>query len=179
MSESNRSWGLLAEYETAAAIFRAAERVRDAGYRKWDTYTPFPVHNLDKAMGLRPSPIPWIVFTFGMIGLSAGFSLQTWVSAIEYPIIVQGKPYLSYQAWVPVCFEMGVLLASFGAIMGMFGLNKLPQYYHALFNSARFRRVTDDRFFLAIEVRDPKYDPDRTRKLLEETGAVAVEEVEA
>ncbi len=178
MSKRNRSYGLLAEYESASAIFKAAEKTRDAGYVKWDTHTPFPVHNLDKAMGLRPSMIPWVVFTMGMIGVAAGFSLQTWVSAIEYPIIYAGKPYISYQAWVPVCFEMGVLMASFGAIMGMFGFNRLPQYYHPLFNSERFKRVTDDRFFLAIEVRDPKYDLEKTRKFLEDTGAVHVEEVE-
>lgn len=178
MSKPSKPYGLLAEYETTAAIFKAAEKVRDAGYVKWDTYTPFPVHNLDKAMGLRMSPVPWIVFCFGMIGVSSAFLLQTWVSAIEYPIIYHGKPYLAFQAWVPVCFEMGVLLASFGAIMGMFGLNKLPQYYHSLFNSDRFKRVTDDRFFLAIEVRDPKYDAEKTRKFLESTGAVHIEEVE-
>jgi len=178
MSKRNRSYGLLAEYDTAAGIYKAAEKTRDAGYQKWDTFTPFPVHGLEKAMGLRPSMIPWVVFTMGMIGMTAGFLIQSWISAVDYPLIIAGKPYLSYQAWVPVCFEMGVLMASFGAVMGMFGFNRLPQYYHPLFNSERFKRVTDDRFFLAIEVRDPKYDLEKTRKFLEETGAVNIEEVE-
>ncbi len=178
MSKPKRIYGLLAEYDNAAAIFKAAEKTRDAGFLKWDTYTPFPVHNLDKAMGLRASMVPWIVFVMGMIGVTAGFLLQTWVSAVEYPIIYAAKPFVAYQAWVPVCFEMGVLMASFGAILGMFGFNRLPQYYHSLFNSERFKRVTDDRFFLAIQVRDPKYDTDKTRTFLETTGAVHIEEVE-
>ena len=171
-------FGLMAEYDTARSIFHACEKVRDAGYEKWDSYTPFPVHNLDKAMGLKPSILGVIVFICGMTGASCGMLLQWWTSTIEYPVIIAAKPYFSYQAFVPVTFELGVLLASFGAVFGMLGLNKLPQWYHSLFNSERFSRVTDDRFFICIEARDSKYDYERTRKLLESTGAVHIEEIE-
>lgn len=173
-----KSYGLLAEYDSAQAIYKACEQVRDAGYKVWDSYTPFAVHNLDKAMGLAPSVLPWIVFAMGMTGASLALLLQWWTSTIDYPIIIAGKPYFSWQAFVPVTFELGVLFSSFGAVFGMLGLNRLPMWYHSLFNSERFARVTDDKFFIAIEARDPKYDPEKTRELLERTGALHIEEVE-
>ena len=178
MPKRPKMYGLLAEYETPAALYKACERVRDAGYGAWDAHTPFPVHGLEKAMGIGPSIVPWIVCVLGFSGAALGFGLQYWTSVIEYPLIISGKPFNSYPAFVPVTFELGILLGSFGAVFGMFGLNKLPTYYHSLFNSKRFARFSDDRFFIAIEARDPKYDPEKTRKLLESTGAVAVEEVE-
>ena len=178
MSNGKKIFGLVAEYETPAQIFEACEKIRDKGYVKWDSYTPFPVHGLDRAMGLKPSVLPWIVFAAGMTGALCGITLQWWSSSIEYPIIIAAKPMFSYQANVPVTFECGILFAAFGAVFGMFGLNKLPQFYHSLFNVERFSRVTDDRFFIAIEAKDPKYDAAATRELLESTGAVSVEEVE-
>ncbi len=113
-----------------------------------------------------------------MTGAACGLLLQWWTSTIVYPIVIAGKPLFSFQANVPVTFESGILFSAFGAVFGMLGLNKLPQYYHSLFNVPRFARVTDDRFFVAIEASDPKYDAKKTRKLLEETGAVKVEEVD-
>lgn len=177
-SKKKKKFGLLAEYDSAAAIFHACEKIRDAGYKRWDSYTPFPVHNLDKAMGLRPSVLPFIVFACGMTGAACGMLLQWWTSTIAYPLVIAGKPLFSFQAYVPVTFELGILFSAFGAVFGMLGLNKLPQYYHPLFNIARFTRATDDRFFIAIEATDPKYDLEKTRKLLEGTHAVAVEEVD-
>lgn len=177
-SKRKKMYGLLAEYETTPGIYKACEQVRDAGYTRWDSHTPFPVHGLDKAMGLRPSLLPWIVFAMGMTGVTLGLTLQWWVAAVEYPLIIAAKPYFSYQAFVPVTFECGILFAAFGALFGMLGLNKLPMYYHSLFKSDRFSRVTDDRFFISIEVSDPRYDLEKTRKFLESTGAVHVEEVE-
>jgi hypothetical protein len=171
-------YGLLAEYDTAAAVFHACEQVRDAGYTAWDSHTPFAVHNLDKAMGLKPSVLPWIVFVMGMTGASLAMLLQWWTSTIDYPVIIAGKPYFSWQAYVPVTFELGILFSAFGAVFGMLGLNRLPMWYHSLFNSDRFARFSDDKFFIAIEARDPKYDPQKTRELLERTGAVHIEEVE-
>ena len=178
MAKRPKIFGLLAEYETPADLYHACERVRDAGYGAWDAHTPFPVHGLEKAMGLRASLVPWIVCVMGFSGAGLGFLLQYWSSTIAYPLIISAKPLNSYPAFVPVTFEMGILLGSFGAVFGMLGLNKLPQLYHSLFNSERFARATDDRFYIAIEARDPRYDPDETRALLEETGAVHVEEVE-
>lgn len=177
-ASKQKKFGVLAEYDSAAAIFKACEKVRDAGYKRWDSYTPFPVHNLDKAMGLKPSVLPFVVFVCGMTGAASGLLLQWWSSVIAYPLVIAGKPLFSFQANVPVTFELGILFAAFGAVFGMLGLNKLPQLYHPLFNIARFSRATDDRFFIAIEASDPKYDLDKTRKLLEATDAVAVEEVD-
>lgn len=178
MAKRPKVYGLLAEFETPGELYKACEKVRDAGYGAWDAHTPFPVHGLEKAMGLRPSVVPWIVCVMGFSGAGLGFLLQWWTSAVDYPLIISAKPYNSYQAFVPVIFELGILLGSFGAVFGMFGLNRLPTLYHSLFNSKRFSRVTDDRFFISIEARDPKYDPERTRELLESTGALNVEEVE-
>lgn len=178
MAKRPKVFGLLAEYETPGQLYHACEKVRDAGYGAWDAHSPFPVHGLEKAMGLRPSIVPWIVLVMGFTGAGLGFGLQYWASAIEYPMIISAKPFNSYPAFVPVTFEVGILLGSFGAVFGMFGLNRLPTLYHSLFNSKRFSRVTDDRFFISVEARDPKYDPEQTRELLEGTGAFIVEEVE-
>jgi hypothetical protein len=178
MAKRPKTYGLLAEYETASALYAACERVRDAGYGVWDAYSPFPVHGLERAMGLRASIVPWIVCVMGFSGAGLGFLMQWWMSAVDYPLIISAKPFNSYPAFVPVVFECGILLGSFGAVFGMLGLNRLPQLYHSLFKSKRFESVTDDKFFIAIEARDPRYDPVRTRDLLESTGAVAVEEVE-
>ncbi len=178
MAKRPKNYGLLAEYETPAELYHACEQVRDAGYGAWDAYTPFPVHGLEKAMGLRSSLVPWIVCVMGFSGAALGFLMQFWMSAVDYPLIISAKPFNSYPAFVPVTFEAGILLGAFGAVFGMLGLNKLPQLYHSLFNSKKFARVTDDRFFIAIEARDPRYDAEDTRKFLEDTGALSVEEVE-
>lgn len=178
MAKRPKVYGLLAEYETPGELYEACEKVRDAGYGAWDAHTPFPVHGLEKAMGLRPSFIPWIVLVMGFSGAALGYLLQWWTSVVDYPLLISGKPHNSYPAFVPVIFELGILLGSFGAVFGMFGLNRLPTLYHSLFNSPRFSKVTDDKFFISVEARDPKYDPERTRELLQSTGATAVEEVE-
>ena len=178
MARRPKEYGLLAEFETAAALYHACERVRDAGYVAWDAHSPFPVHGLERAMGLKRSVVPWIVAICGFTGAGLGFLMQWWMSAVDYPLIIAAKPYNSYPAFVPVTFEAGILLGSFGAVFGMFGLNKLPTLYHSLFHSRRFARVTDDRFFISIESRDPSYDSAKTKALLKDAGAVAVEEVE-
>jgi hypothetical protein len=178
MAKRAKVYGLLAEYDTPADLFHACEKVRDAGYAAWDAHTPFPVHGLERAMGLRTSIVPYIVALMGFTGAGLGFLLQYWVSTTAYALIISAKPYNSYQAFVPVTFELGILLGSFGAVFGMLGLNKLPQLYHSLFNSSRFPKFSDDKFFISIEARDPKFDAERTKKLLESTGAAHVEEVE-
>lgn len=175
--QAQHSFGLLAEYETPAALYHACEKVRDAGYKVWDAYTPFPVHGLENAMGVGRSFVPWIVLIMGATGASMGFLLQWWTSVLDYPLIISGKPYNSYPAFLPVTFETGIFLGGFGAVLGMMALNKLPQLYHSLFNVPRFSRVTDDRFFIAIESKDPKFDWDETRELLESTGPATIEEV--
>lgn len=176
---SGPHYGMLAEFATPADLFHACERVRDEGYTRWDAHTPFPVHGLESAMGLRRSPLPWIVLVMGLTGAALGFLLQWWVHAVAYPLVISGKPYFAWPAFIPVTFEVGVLFAALGAVFGMFGLNRLPMHYHPLFKSDLFDRVTDDAFFISIESWDPKFDASATRTLLESLGARSVELVES
>ncbi|MBN8613771.1 MAG: DUF3341 domain-containing protein [Deltaproteobacteria bacterium] len=157
----------LAEFETAGQIVHAAERVRDAGYRRWDAHTPFPVHGMDKAMGLSDSKLGWIVLACGLTGCSLAFGLIWYTNGIDYPIVIGGKPPFSFPSAVPVMFELTILLSAFGAVLGMFGLNQLPRHHHPVFYSPRFERGTDDRFFISIEASDDKFDLEDTRALLE------------
>ncbi len=178
MSQKDKYYGLLAEFESPAALYKACEKVRDAGYKKWDAYSPFPIHGLEKAMGVPPSKVPWIVLVCGLTGAGGGMLMQWWMSAVDYPLVISGKPLFSWPAFVPVMFELGVLFAAFGAVFGMLALNKLPEYYHPLFRSEAFERVTDDKFFIAIEAKDPKFDLKETKEFLKSIGAVQVEEIE-
>ena len=172
-------YGILAEFATPTDLYRACEQVRDAGFTRWDAHTPFPVHGLEKAMGLRRSPLPWIVLAMGLAGAALGFVLQWWVHAAAYPLVISGKLYLAWPAMIPITFELGVLFAALGAVFGMLGLNRLPMHYHPLFSSKVFERVTDDAFFISIESWDPKFDASATGKLLESAGARRVELVES
>ncbi len=173
-----QTWGVLAEFRNPADIYHAAEKVRDAGYRRWDVYAPIPIHGIDEAMGLKPSRMAWLVGTAAAIGASGGFLLQWWTSAVAYPMIVHGKPYGAWEAFIPVTFELGVLLAGITAVFGMLAVNGLPRWSHPLFTSERFLSASDDGFFIAIESRDPKFDPAATAKFLESAGAIGVETVE-
>ena len=179
MSESEmKPYAILAEFNSASEIYHACEGVRDAGYSAWDAHTPFPVHGLDGAMGLSRSKVPWVSLIAGLTGASLAFLLQSWISVDAYKLVIAGKPYFSWQAFVPVTFEVGVLFAAFGAVFGMFHFNRLPQHYHPLFRSERFARVTDDKFFISIEVADPKFNEEATKALLTDLGASHVEMVE-
>jgi hypothetical protein len=172
-------YGILAEFATPADLYHACERVRDAGFTRWDAHTPFPVHGLEGAMGLRRSPLPWIVLGMGLAGAALGFLLQWWVHTAAYPLVISGKPYNAWPAFIPITFEVGVLFAALGAVFGMLGLNRLPMHYHPLFQSSIFERVTDDAFFISIESWDPRFDPSATPKLLESLGARHVELLES
>ncbi|HXT28689.1 MAG TPA: DUF3341 domain-containing protein [Vicinamibacterales bacterium] len=172
-------FGIVAEFGTPADLYHACERVRDAGFTRWDAHTPFPVHGLEGAMGLRRSPLPWIVLVMGLTGATLGFGLQWWVHAKAYPLVISGKPYFSWPAFIPITFELGVLFAALGAVLGMLGLNRLPMHYHPLFRSKVFERVTDDAFFISIESWDPRFDAAATPKLLESLGARSVELLES
>lgn len=178
MARPPRTWGLLAQYESAAAIYHASEQVRDAGYKKWDAHTPFPVHGLDQAMGLKPSILPWFVLCGGLFGGTFGMSFMIWVSAFEYPLNIGGKPLASIPAFVPVTFELTVLFSVFATFFGLWFLCRLPQLFHPTFSNKAFARVTDDKFFIVIEAEDSKFDAKTTRSLLEKTGATLIEEVE-
>jgi hypothetical protein len=168
-------WGVIAEFDTPTALVRACEAVRAAGYTRWDAHCPFPVHGLEAAMGLKRSPVPIAVLVLGLGGAAAGMALQYWVSVDAYPLVVSGKPYFSWPAFVPIMFECGVLGGAAGAFLGFLGLSKLPQLHHPLFESARFERATDDKFFVSIEAADPRFDQGETMRLLQGRGATAVE----
>lgn len=183
-----RPYGLLAEFENVDSLLHAARGVRRAGFGAWDCFTPFPVHGLNRAMGLRPTTLPFIVLLAGMTGALVGIGLQLYINATQfeflpsflqgYPLVFSGKPYASGPAFIPVIFELTILLAAFGAFGGMLLLNRLPRLHHPIFKSERFRRVTNDRFFIAIEATDPLYDRDETRRLLSELGATQVENLD-
>lgn len=177
-TKSSPHWGVLAEFETPQAIYTACEQVRDAGFKNWDAYTPFPVHGLDKAQGLKSSFLPWIVLCVGLTGTATAIGLQYWVHTGGYPLIISGKPLAAWPAYVPIIFELSVLFSAFATVFGMLAINKLPMLHHPLFNSRRFERVTDDRFFIAIETTDPKFDGEATLNFLKEVGATHVEYVE-
>jgi mono/diheme cytochrome c family protein len=170
-------YGLLAEIEGPEALVEAARRVRDAGYSKWDCYSPFPVHGIDPAMGIKRTILPWIVFVAGLTGCGLGLLLQWWTNSYDYKWIVSGKPLFSLPANIPITFETTILLSVFAAFFGMWALNRLPQPWHPLFRSDRFTRSTQDGFFVAIEAGDPKFDELRTRELLEGQGLVAIDPV--
>lgn len=175
LPEGKPHFGLLAEFTTPGELYRACERVRDAGYTRWDAHSPFPVHGLDRAMGMRRSVLPWIVLGMGLFGAALGFGLQTWVHGTVYPLVISGKPYFAWQAYVPITFELGVLFGALGAVIGMFGLNQLPMHYHPVFHSERFARASDDLFFITVESWDPRFDVEVTRRLLLSLGARHVE----
>jgi hypothetical protein len=171
-------WGVLAEFDTPARLLRAARGVRDAGFTRWDCHAPFPVHGLDRAMGLRDTALPRLVLVCGAAGLGAAILMQTWMNAVDYPLIVSGKPLFSLPAQIPIGFEMTVLAAAIAAFGGMFALSRLPRFHHPVFGSARFARATSDRYFIVIEAADPRFDAHETELLLERLGSVAVEWLE-
>lgn len=168
---------LLAEFDDPEELVIAAHKTREAGYKKIDGFSPFPVHGLAEAIGFSDWRIPWAIFFGGLVGAAVGFGLQSWVSAIAYPLNVGGRPLIPWPTFIPVTFECTVLLASFAAVGAALGLSGLPRPHHPLFNSARFEYASQDRFFLSIEATDPKFDADQTARFLEELGPVAVEEV--
>lgn len=172
---SGEKYGVLAQFKNAKELYHACEEVRDAGYTRWDAHSPFPIHGLERAMGLKASRLPFIVLATGLTGAIGGMTLQWWTSAIGYPLVISGKPLFSWQAFVPVTFELGVLFAALGAVFGMFALNQLPMYFHPLFGSKRFESVGDDGLFISIESWDPRFDPQGTQKFLRDLGASHVE----
>jgi hypothetical protein len=171
-------YGLVAEFATPEELLEATRRARSAGYRRLEAYTPFPVHGLAEALDFRQTHIPLVVLLGGLAGGLGGYFLQYWVNVLDYPLNVGGRPLHSWPAFVPVTFELTILIAALAAVLGMLALNGLPMPYHPLFNVPRFALVTRDCFFLCIEARDPKFDRIETRRFLESLKACDVTEVE-
>jgi hypothetical protein len=170
----------MAEFEDPTALVEAARRTYDAGYRKFDSFSPFPIHEIFEAMHLHDKRVPLFVLGGGIAGLCAGLGLQVWVSAIAYPLNIAGRPYLSWPMFVPVTFELTILFAAFAAVFGaIFFLNGLPMPYHPVFNVPRFAaHASQDGFFLAVESIDGKFDRKGTRAFLQSLGAKEVNDVE-
>jgi hypothetical protein len=173
MSDHRKVYGLGAEFDSAADLMHAAEVVRDEGFSRWDVFSPFPIHGMDKSMGLGKSWLSAAVFCGGLTGALTGLVLTCFPSFVLYPMIVHGKPvnWATVPAFFPIIFELTVLLSAFTAVGTMLVLNQLPKWYHPVFNWDRFKRVTDDGFFLVIESRDPKFTESRVKSLLEGVGA--------
>jgi hypothetical protein len=174
----DRPYGLLAEFNDEETLVKAAHRVYEAGYRNIDAYTPFPVEGLSEVIGFRKSRIPLLILLGGIAGLLAGYGLQYWAMVINYPINIGGKPLNSAPMFVPVTFEMTILVAAIVGVVAMFVLNGLPRPYHPVFNVESFARASQDCFFLGIESTDPRFDLTETRDFLRGLGANAVHEVE-
>ena len=175
---AHRVYGLLAEFDDATALVQATERTHEAGYRRFDAYSPFPIEELHHAMGSPHSKMPLIVLIGGIIGCVGGFYLQYWAAAIAYPINVGGRPLNSWPAFIPVTFECTILVAALFAVLGMLALNGLPMPYHPVFNVDRFALASRSRFFLCIEARDKKFDIEHTRAFLQSLGPREVTSVE-
>jgi hypothetical protein len=179
MSAEPRLYGLMAEFSDPGELVSAARRAREAGYVRVDAYTPFPIEELDEALALRHTRLPILVLLGGLAGMVAGFGLQYWTAAVDYPINVGGRPFFSWPAFIPVTFECTVLGAGLAAVLGMLGLNGLPQPYHPVFNVPRFALASRDRFFLCIEAADPKFDVDETWGFLSRLQPRQVSQVDA
>jgi hypothetical protein len=171
-------YGLMAEFATPEVLVAAARRAYGEGYRRMDAYTPFPVEGLAEAIGFRRNLLPLIVLIGGILGAIGGFSLQYWVHVIDYPLNIGGRPLNSWPAFIPVTFEVTILVAALSAVLGMLALNGLPMPYHPVFNVERFELASRNRFFLCIESTDAKFDRDGTRRFMEALEAQGVYEVE-
>jgi hypothetical protein len=172
-------YGMMAEFHSPSEVVEAAHRVRHEGYRKVDAYSPYPIEALSEALDFHHSRLPLLVLLGGIAGLVAGYALQYWAAVIEYPMNIGGRPFHSWPSFIPPAYETTILFAALTAVLGMLALNGLPQPYHPVFNVPNFALASRDRFFLCIEATDPKFDRDRTRRLLESLpGASDITEVQ-
>src|SRR2546428_8178981 len=171
-------YGIMAEFDNPSALVAAARRTHEAGYRRINGYSPYPIEELDEAIGFTRTTLPLIVLAGGILGGLGGFFMQYWMEVIHYPLNVGGKPYNSWPAFIPITFECTVLVAAFAAVLGMLVLNKLPQPYHPVFNAPNFALATRDSFFLVIEASDRKFEHDEVMhfmKTLEPKDLIDVE----
>jgi hypothetical protein len=173
----SETWGLVGYVRTPADLYKTCEALRDAGYKKFDAHTPFPVHGLENAMGLKPSKLPFIVFGAALTGAASALAMMVYMNVIDYPMNIGGKPYLTLPSYVPITFELTILFSAFAAFFGCWGLNLLPKFFDPVMQHPSFGRASDDLFFVAVESADPKFDAGRTRALLEGLGVNELQEV--
>ena len=169
--------GTLAEFRNPGELLKAAEALHKQGFKKYDTYSPFPIHGMDRAMGLGTSRLTFLIFLCGIAGGLSICYLMWWVNTIDYPLNISGKPFAAWPAYVPVTFEITVLLSAFGAVFGMFALNKLGMLWDPLFSMPRFEKASSDGFFIFVEATDPKFSATSTPTLLAQLGGTSVEAV--
>lgn len=170
-------FGLMGYFLTPADLYHACEELRDAGYTEFDAHTPFPVHGLEKAMGLPRTKFPLLVFGGGIAGLAGAIALAWYTQAVWYPQNISGKQPFSYQAYIPIFFELTVLLAGLTTFFGLWAWLKLPTFFHPTFQHPSFHRHSDDAFFISVEAKDPKFDREKTKAMLEKLGAKELQEV--
>lgn len=173
-----KKYGLIAKFDTPADIMHAAEKVRDAGYKQWDVITPFPIHGLDPAMGIKRSIVPRFTIVGGTIGFTTGMSMIWYTNAFDYKILIGGKPLFSPMFAFPVSYELTILFSAFASIAGMFIVNKLPMHYHPMLKAKDVAASSDDKFFLYIETADPQFNEGSTRALLESLNPVEIDELD-
>jgi len=171
MSEG-AAYAVVAEFGSPESLVEAASALREQGFTRMDACTPFPVHGIDRALGIRKSPLGWYVLIGGLTGAALALLMQWWTGAVDYPLVIGGKPLFAFEPSIPITFELAVLLAAFTAVVGMFALNGLPQLYHPLFEYEGFRGVTDDKFLLAVEAADPHFHIEDTPAALRHLGAL-------
>jgi hypothetical protein len=177
MLHRSHIYGVMGEFSTPEELIHAVEKVREAGYRRVNAYSPFPVEGLSEALGLKRNMVPLICLIGGLTGGLGGFFFQYWVAVIAYPLNIAGRPLNSWPAFIPVTFELTILGAALSAVLGMLALNKLPQPHHPVFNVPRFTHASSDRFFVCIEAKDPKFHITESARLLQELHAHHITEV--
>jgi hypothetical protein len=170
-------YGLMAEFETAGELVAAARRTREAGFKKFDAYAPFPIHELDDAMDLHDNRVSLFTLIGGLIGCAGGFGLASWVEAVALPLNIGGRPLISAPMFIPITFECTVLIGGLTAAISMIIMNGLPSPYHPVFNVERFVNASRNKFFLCIESEDPKFDRDLTAGFLESLEPEEIAEV--
>lgn len=166
---------MVAEFQTPRELIEAARKVRDAGYQKFDAHSPFPVHGIDDAMGIRMSRLPWFTFGAAVFGGLNAVGMQWWMNTVDYPFWISGKPFASIPAWMPIIFELCILLGCFTTVIVMFLLNGLPRFASPFSRAVSTLRSSSDRFFVSLDARDPKFSLEGSRQLLESIGARHVE----
>jgi len=171
-------YGLLAEFESAEAVVRGAEKIYADGYRKIDGFSPIPVEGLDEALGLHKNRMPLIVLIGGIVGGVGGFAMEEIANVFQFPLDIGGRPFNSWPAFIPIAYELTILFAAIFGVVGMFILNGFPMPYHPCFNVPRFEAASRDGFFICIEAADEKFDLEKTKSFLRSIGAKGVFEVQ-
>ena len=178
ISQEKKQFGIVASFNNPSKVLKAAKDLRNAGFRKWDVFTPFPVHGMDAAMGIQRSIIPRFTLLSGLIGFTFGILMTWYMNKFDYSLIVGGKPFWSPIFSFPICYELTILFAAFGTFFGMFWTNHIPKYYHPIFNYKQFARASDDTFFIVIEAKDPLFNFEQNSTFFQKNGACNITFVE-